>query len=232
MPDTHIIDLSHWNTVTSFYSVRNSGVIGIIHKATEGTSYADPDYAPRMADALECGLLWGAYHFLKHASILEQMEHFVRTARLPPGSRACIDHEDSACRIDELREAVLTLHGLDETLQISVYSGHLIKEQLNDEYDPVLSKTSLWLAQYTTGEVSWPTGTWKHWSLHQFTDTGSCPGIEGACDLNRFNGSKQQAALWMGPAATVQPEAKPQTVLINVERGVRVVLNGVEYVAS
>jgi len=46
-------------------------------------------------------------------------------------------------------------------LQITVYSGHLLKEQLGDSRDDFLAdNTDLWLAQYTEDEsdISWPEG--------------------------------------------------------------------------
>jgi hypothetical protein len=39
-----VIDLSHHNTVTNWDSVKNDGVIAIVHKATEGRSYRDKEY--------------------------------------------------------------------------------------------------------------------------------------------------------------------------------------------
>ncbi len=32
-----VIDLSHYNTVTNFSDVKAGGIVGVIHKATEGT---------------------------------------------------------------------------------------------------------------------------------------------------------------------------------------------------
>ena len=58
-----VIDLSHFNTVTSFSDIKSAGVVGIIHKATEYTNWSDPTYASRKPQALAAGLWWGAYHF-------------------------------------------------------------------------------------------------------------------------------------------------------------------------
>jgi lysozyme len=58
-----VIDLSHYNTVTSFQQVGMAGIIGIIHKATEGMNFVDAKYDEHRAAALSAGLLWGAYHF-------------------------------------------------------------------------------------------------------------------------------------------------------------------------
>jgi lysozyme len=42
-----VIDLSRGVTVTSFGQVRQSGILGVIHKASEGGDYADTAYAGR-----------------------------------------------------------------------------------------------------------------------------------------------------------------------------------------
>ena len=46
-----------------FDSKLTTGIVGVIHKATQGTTYVDETYASRRVEALACGLLWGAYHF-------------------------------------------------------------------------------------------------------------------------------------------------------------------------
>src|SRR5260370_34637718 len=58
-----VIDLSRFVTVTDFRQVRQSNILGVIHKATEGGDYADPLCAARRPQAEAAGLLWGAYHF-------------------------------------------------------------------------------------------------------------------------------------------------------------------------
>jgi len=66
----------------------------------------------------------------------------------------------------------------------------LIKTQLGTTRNGWLAaNTSLWLAQYTTGLPSWPTGTWPNWSLWQYTDGGTVPGFSRPLDCDRFNGS-------------------------------------------
>lgn len=46
-----VIDLSHHNEVADFGKVYASGVRGVIHKATQGSTFIDADYASRRATA-------------------------------------------------------------------------------------------------------------------------------------------------------------------------------------
>jgi GH25 family lysozyme M1 (1,4-beta-N-acetylmuramidase) len=78
----------------------------------------------------------------------------------------------------------------------TIYSGHVLKEQLGDRRDSELSQYRLWLAQYTSGTPSWPKATFPQWWLWQYTEHGECDGIpgdsEGNLDLNKYTGTKQQ----------------------------------------
>jgi len=213
MPTLHAIDLSHWNTVESWNAVRDAGVVGVIHKSTEGHSYVDKTYAGRRKGALDAGLRWGAYHFLKHGKAVAQMKHFLKHAELPPRSRLVIDYEDPYCTLTDLHEAVAALAAAEGEYEIAIYAGHHLKEQLGSRHDRQLARCSLWLAQYTSGTPSWPTGTWPVWSLWQYTDGQSggapkeCPGVVPPTDCNTFNGDAEQCAKWFGPAPSLDDVA-------------------------
>jgi GH25 family lysozyme M1 (1,4-beta-N-acetylmuramidase) len=236
------IDLSHHNRVNSWPAIKSAGVRAVILKATEGTSYVDNTFADRRLDAIRAGLIVSSYHFLKHGDVDAQMQHYLETVNPKRGERVVIDHEDAAVTLDDLHEAVEAILNADPSLQITVYSGHTIKEQLGDKRDDHLAEhTSLWIAQYTSAAApSWPKATWPAWSLWQYTDRASVPGVSGPCDANRFNGSDEAALRWLAPAEPVAPQApsepipipkpEPQAVTVNISTPpgvpVAVVVNG------
>src|SRR6267154_3955547 len=77
-----VIDLSRFVTVGDFTLVRQSNILGVIHKATEGGDWIDPSYASRCTQAESVGLLWGAYHVgTRQYSGAEQAAAFVSTVR-------------------------------------------------------------------------------------------------------------------------------------------------------
>lgn len=49
-----VIDLSHFNGSPDLRQGQPAGVLGVLHKAAQGSSFADPRYAARRQ---ECGLL-------------------------------------------------------------------------------------------------------------------------------------------------------------------------------
>lgn len=212
MSDPIFVDLSHWNPTPDWAKLKAGGVTGVILKATEGTSYVDPTFVERYAAALDAGLAVASYHFLKHGDATAQMQAYLAAVQPRPGERMIIDYEDEACTLGDLREAVVALTGAG--VEVTVYSGHLIKDQLGSKYDDTLAATSLWVAQYTSAaSPTWPGGTWDTWSLWQYTDKAQVAGIGQPVDGNRFNGSDEQALKWLNPAVAPQPEPGPVDVV-------------------
>src|SRR5262245_62022728 len=90
-----VIDLSHHNTVSSFASVKDDGIVGVIHKATEGSTIVDNEYRMRRTAALNAGLLWGAYHFGRNGDGAAQAQHFLDTVNPQPGDLLVLDFEQA-----------------------------------------------------------------------------------------------------------------------------------------
>ncbi len=228
-----VIDLSHWNPEPNWSQLRASGVLAIFHKATEGTSYLDPTYRTRRLKATSSGFLWAPYHFLHGTEITKQMDWFLENIYVPKGGRVVLDHEADAS-LDQLCQAVTYLWDKHPDLEITIYSGHLIKEQLGDTtVRSELRKTSLWIAQYTSVNApSWPRQQWPQWSLWQWTDGEKVPGISQPVDGNRWNGTAENLVRFMSPASSQpapQPEPDMPTIVMNVPDNVRLLINGVSW---
>jgi lysozyme len=196
------IDISHWQGFPDFDKVRAAGVVACILKATEGLSFVDQARAPNTIAATRAGIACCTYHWLSPNNAAEQMKFYLATVDPSPGERMVVDYEEDGCTIDELHQAVQALLDDPRGLQITVYSGHLLKEQLGSSHDAFLaSNTDLWLAQYTSGEPSWPAGTYDHWALWQYSESGEVNGIDDSnVDLNRFNGSNDELVAWISGA--------------------------------
>jgi lysozyme len=201
MSDPACIDISHWQNFPDFEKVRAAGVVACIMKATEGTSYIDPNRAQNYINATKVGIACCTYHWLKPGNAKEQIQFYLDTIDPVPGERMVIDYEEDGCTLDDLHEAVRALLDDPRKLQVTVYSGHLLKEQLGDTRDDFLAKhTDLWLAQYTSGTPTWPDGTYKKWTLWQYSEEGQVDGIDGSeVDLNRFDGSDAELVRWITP---------------------------------
>ena len=81
------IDVSDHQGPINWRTVARSDVAFAFIKATEGSTYVDPDFAPDLTQARSAGLLVGAYHFFTLCSPgASQAANFLKIA--PPGSTA------------------------------------------------------------------------------------------------------------------------------------------------
>lgn len=235
------VDLSHYQAGFNFQSFKNGGGLGVILKATENTSIKDHSYPTFRAQALAAGLAVASYHFLHSGDIEAQAEFFLSAVNPRQSERVVADHEkpagESAPSLDDLIAFLQAIQSARPDLQLTVYSGNLIKEQLGSTRNAWLAEnTSLWLAQYTAGQPSWPSATWPAWSLWQYTDGGAVPGFGDPLDCDRFNGSGENFLKWIGPpslAASVTPKPIPRAegvkiaMTIEADGPVSLTINGV-----
>lgn len=206
-PVNAVVDLSHHNENVDFRRAQTDGIVGVIYKATQGVKYKDRTYQRRRTEALDAGLLWGAYHFGVGGSGVDQADHFLEATESDDRTLLVLDYEPNVSgptmTLAEARKFV------ERVAQVTgrfpgLYSGHLIKERLGKRTttDPLLANCFLWLAQYSGPGPRDIPKTFKTWTLWQYTDGVHGPnphhvdGI-GQCDRNMFNGSLAQLEkLW------------------------------------
>ena len=212
MPEiVRCIDISHWQGSPDFQRVAAAGVIACVMKATEGTGYRDPNCASNTVKAMKNGIKCATYHWLKakrFASASDQMKFYLETIDPVFGERVVIDYEESGVELSDLEEAVRCLLNDSRQLQITVYSGNVLREQLGLTMRNALlaDNTDLWHAQYTNALPMWSKGTYSSWKLWQFSESGRVNGIAGSTvDLNRFSGTDAQLLAWISP----RPQAAP-----------------------
>lgn len=224
-----IVDLSHQNGSVDLARAQAAGILGVIHKATQGTAFFDPMYQNNRVKAQEAGLLWGAYHFGVGADGVEQADHFLQVVRPGPLDLLVLDFESNPQGPTmTLEEARAFVTHINETLGRfpGFYSGHDIKQALGTGTDPVLAKCWFWLAQY--GPTSVVPVNWTTWTLWQYTDGAlgpephEVPGI-GRCDRDKFNGDLAALkTLWGGGGlAPQEPTVLPPPAPGQGERTLR-----------
>jgi lysozyme len=203
-PINVVVDLSHHNGNVNLKRAKDDGIIGVIHKATQGQSFKDPKYNTNKRKAADAELLWGAYHFGTGSDGVKQAQHFLETVN-DPKMLLVLDFEDNptgpSMSLEEARAFVL--HLKESTGRFpGFYSGHTIKRLLGNKQDPVLSQCWFWLAQY--GPTAVVPRNWNTWTMWQYTDGALGPrphevkGI-GRCDRDKFNGTEAQLRkLWEG----------------------------------
>lgn len=232
------IDISHHNPEPDWDILKANGTLGVIFKATEGQTYVDDTLFQRASRAKAAGLAFSTYHFLRPGSPEAQMDHYLGTIDPVEGERIVLDHEDAGFGLKDLEKCVTYLRAERPDLQITIYSGHLIKDQLAGKSSTILrDNTSLWIAQYNNSGPSWPTTVWPAWSLWQYTDQASVVGVSAKVDGNKWNGSPENFVKWLAPATGGEaPEPKPEpepepepeiaTVRLEISGPVEIWING------
>ncbi len=167
-------------------------VLFALMKSTQGTTIIDPTFKRNFAEAKRCGIIRGAYHFLStQSSAKQQAEYFIantplEAGDLPPVLDLEIDKKTMAKDHDKVVKmakewlAIIEKHyGVKPIIYTynNYYIDYLQGHGL-DNYD-------YWIARYGAEPTA------RHWEIWQFTETGSCKGINPAVDIDIFRGNFQ-----------------------------------------
>lgn len=199
-----VIDLSHYQNVTSWSEVAADGIVAIINKCTQGTSFVDPTYAERQTAAKAAGLLWGAYHFGIGGDGVQQAQYFLQHATPAANDLLVLDYEQNtqgASMTLAEAEAFVTYVQQQHGRWPVLYGGSYLIQELAGTPNATLSNCPLWIAAYDSNPQL-PPG-WSSWTLWQYTDGqhGNGPysvnGV-GTCDRDQFNGTLQHLQQFWG----------------------------------
>lgn len=156
--------------------------------------------------ARKAGVLCGGYHFFRWTrSIEEQVATFLRIfsntrpyrPALPPALDLEWDKyarlESAADRAALVRGALAWLKRVEAEIGVRpiVYTGPSFWKELGNPKD--LAQYGLWVARINVPKPKLPP-PWNDYVFWQYSHTGSVPGIPGAVDLDRFNGTLEELA--------------------------------------
>jgi lysozyme len=220
-----VIDLSRSVAVTDFRAVRRSGMLGVIHKATEGGDYLDTAYAGRRPQAEAAGLLWGAYHFgTGQTSGARQAAYFLSVARPGPRTLLALDLEanennpSNSMRLEQAEEFVQAVATATGRLPV-VYvhptwangdplpnSGLSLGTRITP--DSIVARCGLWIADYHDSPevpLGWEQTGWRLWQYAgdesagkpAYGQTNIVQGVSH-CDRNLFNGGASELQRFWG----------------------------------
>jgi lysozyme len=225
-----VVDLSHWITSDDYPTVKKSGIVGVIFKATEGQGFTDDTYVQQQKAAKAAGLKWGAYHFADASNTEGQAENFLRFACPDPDEMFVLDWEDNPSGAGKMSKSqamdwiTIVEDALGRPGECVIYGGNTLKELVGD--DPFFGSRRLWLCQYASDPVL--PEAWEDYWLWQFTDGNYGPsphsvdGI-GHCDINSYQGSAQQLiGEWAsGSKKPKPPKPKPEPEMASVHLNVQ-----------
>jgi lysozyme len=223
MINPKVADMAHFNPV-NFTLIKSAGILGVIHKATQGVGMADDQYARRRAAAAAIGLKWGAYSFATGDDARAHAKHFLAVAQPDADTLLCLDYEDNPHSPMSAQAAWDFMRAVEDASgrRCWIYGGNRIAEHIsplcraNSAAAAYFKARPLWLCQYKTGlpagidlaglkkHIRVP-APWDDFTLLQYTGDGVGPlphsvnGLETGADLNAFAGSDDElAAIWAG----------------------------------
>ena len=183
-------------------------VVAIIHRATIGDR-ADRKYAERRDEAKKRGYKWGAYHFGKPGDPIKQADFFLNTARPADDELIALDLESvdatKHMSFDEARTFIKRIKEKTGRYPL-IYANNEVTKAISDRYgaDDVFAKTHLWYARFKRNVTDFPAGTWKTYTVWQFSSEQNCspsnrpaclytvPGTEYDMDVDVYNGTIEE----------------------------------------
>ena len=205
------IDVSYHQGAIDWQQVAAAGKRFAFVRATAGTLTADMAYSANRSGARTAGLAVGSYHFANPDTAANdagnEASWFLRNATIASGDLVPVLDFETA---NGLSPASLTAWA--QTWLSQVYAATGLRpiiyttptfwstSMADTDWFARNGYTVLWIAHWTTAtQPTVPAGNWagNGWSFWQHSSSGIVPGISGAVDLDRFNGSSLPASLFV-----------------------------------
>lgn len=158
-----IVDVSSHNSATG-YSI--AGCDGVIVKATQGTTYTNPNHAAQVKRGRDNGLGIGHYHYSEGTDLHAQVDYFLKQAKPQPHDWLALDWENPEVSSAEKDDFLAYCRSRAAGRKILLYCNTdfwLHRESGAHRAD------GLWVAAYN-GRPGNP-GIKDSWWGHQYTDT-------------------------------------------------------------
>jgi len=227
MAFTKALDVSVYQGHINWAAVKAAGYDIAIIKVSGGDG-PNGDYIDGLAGehyngAMAAGLAVGTYHFLgPNVTPEQQADWFIQVCTpLDENQVLLVDFEDSvADPMDQVRRFVQEVHNKTGLWPIKYMNGSTYNAHPWDS-DPVLKNCGNWIAWYGRDpNVDLPVnGTYI---VHQYTSTGSVPGIAGNVDLDavymtvetwdKYGYHAPQPVPAPTPAPTPEPAPQPAPI--------------------
>ncbi|MDR3688527.1 MAG: glycoside hydrolase family 25 protein [Fimbriimonas sp.] len=195
----HIVDVNHYDDPVDFHAMSDAGAVGVILKATQGSSYKDPkfiEFRERAMTVFDAACVH-SYHFLDDSDPNAQIENYLTVTDgmrgrwldyEPNKANTCsLDGATSACHILAQKQGSFPgMYGSD---------GGLLGQALLQGHFTVCP---LWIARYSTNPPLHKGNLWQYQAGESATVMIGGKGY----DLSMFmNGDADACKQWMASLA-------------------------------
>lgn len=180
------MDVSHYQGDVSWRAItENSDVKFVYIKATEGSTYTDPNFAQNWKGASSNGIAVGAYHYyLQTSTGTDQANNFIdvvpkKKGALPPAidiETNVTSQSDFKSQLADYVSLVRKHYGQKPVFYVPTKVYNLIYDDYTG-YD-------FWIINVNSKPDV------KGWTFWQYSDKGKLAGISGTVDLDQYRGSR------------------------------------------
>jgi GH25 family lysozyme M1 (1,4-beta-N-acetylmuramidase) len=191
------MDVSHYQGAINWASAYANGARFVYMKATEGTTYRDPNFSANYTGSYNAGFIRGSYHFATPNSSTgaAQADYFVAH-----GGGWSKDGKTLPPMLDIEYGSTSTCYGLSQSAMVGWITSFVNEVHAKTTRWPTIYTTTDWwttctgntaafsandplfIARYSSSVGALPAG-WPFYTFWQFADSGTFPG-----DQDRFNG--------------------------------------------
>jgi len=197
------IDVSHYQGTITWTSVKSAGISFAYIKATEGTTYKDPNFSANYLHAYNAKVIRGAYHFAQPGSSSgsAQATYFAANGgawsadglTLP----GMLDLEGGCYGLSttSMRNWILDFYNTYKaktTRDVVIYTSPSWWNSCTGSWTGMSTRSPLFVADWTTAANPTIPAGFPYATLWQYTDSGSVSGVPGAVDRDRFNGDSSR----------------------------------------
>src|SRR5262249_42107986 len=145
-----VIDLSHYNEVTSFPDIKAGGIVGVIHKATQGLDDRDPKYRLHRERAIAACVWGGDFPVGAHTDAGARPRFFLSVVDPGPQDLLALDFEQNGEDTMTLAQAEqFVTEVFRETGRYpGFYSDSLVGSLLSEGVNETLRQCWFWRAEY------------------------------------------------------------------------------------
>ncbi len=218
------IDVSHHNGTIDWGEVKDAGMKFAFAKASEGTTFVDPQFAANRAGAAAHHIAFGGYHFARpggstssgiKADAKAEADHFVDTVSPATGDLLPVLDLETSGGLSIAGLQAWTWGFLDEMVariheKPIIYSGNYFwATYMGDttQYADAGYKL-LWVPHWTDApQPRVPAKNWggRGWTFWQYSNCGHVPGVQGCADMDRFNGTNLTGSEYGVPPGNTSP---------------------------
>lgn len=208
----NFIDVSRWQGNIDWHAVKAAGIAGAIVKISGGDDglYYDPLASQNYYAAKGAGLLIGGYHFAGHTNPVTEAEFFVNGMKpFENNDVFVLDYDsDTGDAVSWVQAFVNRVHELAGVWCIVYVNGSTRNAH---DWSPVAVNCGFWIAWYGKDpNADLPVnGTYI---MHQYTSSGSVPGVAGNVDEDAVYMTPEQFELY-GYHEPVTPVVPPVPVI-------------------